>query len=112
MARRPKPEKGARTKKSNGSEEVEERTELSSEEKVALFEAYEEAVNELEEVRQALAEAEEKVSEAVKDIAEQVGSGPFRWQGMALTPNSRKKRGTDERNYYMESFNVELTEIG
>ncbi len=62
-------------------------TELSAEQKRSLFEAY-------EKTRQKVASAAASHDVAVKNIAEQIGTGPFRWQGEEISIVKRGERFT------------------
>jgi hypothetical protein len=80
--------------------------ELSPEEKVALFEAYEENLGTVEEVEAALVEAKDNVNDSLKEIFTRAGGGPFRWRGKTVII---AKRGT---KYRLEEFSVEIQDIG
>ncbi len=62
-------------------------SELSSDQKRALFEAYEKA-------RVKLTNTAVVLDATVKAIAEQIGPGPFRWQGQELSIAKRGERFT------------------
>jgi hypothetical protein len=59
--------------------------EMTADQKRALFEAYEKQ-------RQKVASANTSLDIAVKNIAEQIGSGPFRWQGTEISIVKRGDR--------------------
>ncbi len=59
--------------------------ELSAEQKRALFEAHDKA-------RAKVQTATAGLDAAVKNIAEQIGTGPFRWQGTELSIVKRGER--------------------
>lgn len=58
---------------------------LTKEAKRALFEKYDVANAELVEHEQHVDAAKQARSEAVKEIYEKVGKGPFNWNGQTLT---------------------------
>jgi len=59
--------------------------ELTADQKRALFEAYEKQ-------RAKVIAASSALDVAVKSIADQIGTGPFRWQGVELTIAKRGDR--------------------
>ena len=65
--------------------------ELTPEQKKALFEAYEAA-------RVKASKASAGVDVAVKNIADQIGFGPFKWQGNQLSIVKRGERMTMRLN--------------
>ena len=73
--------------------------ELTPDQKKALFEAYEKA-------RAKATSANAAVDVAVKNIADQIGMGPFRWQGTALAIAKRGER------LIMRANNENIEEIG
>lgn len=72
---------------------------LSADQKRALFEAFEKQ-------RGKFATAAAALDKSVKDIAEQVGTGPFRWQGEELQIVRRGDR------MLMKSKGSDVEEIG
>lgn len=73
--------------------------ELTAEQKRALFEAYEKH-------RTKVAAATTALDASVKTIAEQIGTGPFRWQGVELSIVKRGER------MMMKSKGESVEEIG
>lgn len=65
--------------------------ELTPEQKRALFEAYDKS-------RAKVVKASAEMDQAVKNIADQIGVGPFRWQGAELSIVKRGERITMRTN--------------
>lgn len=84
-----------KTTNGNGNET----TPLTGDQKKALFEAYDQAVAKR-------ATAQKKVDDAVSNIADMIGCGPFRWNGVELRIAKRGDRMT------MKSNASDVEEIG
>jgi len=90
---------------------------LSTEEKLALFEKVNEAYAEVEELEGALLEAKGVVSDAIQEVFEHCGKGPFRlktgaYAGKDITIVARKAKGQDRSTYYFREQPAEVEEIG
>lgn len=78
---------------------------LSAKEKGKLFKAYQEATNTLGDIEEAMLAAKAEQSEAVKEIFDQIGPGPFLWQGKQIKVVSRKGK------YFMRVESAAAEEI-
>lgn len=78
---------------------------LSAKDKGKLFKAYQEVTNTLGEIEEAMLAAKAEQSEAVKEIFDQVGPGPFVWQGKHIKVVSRKGK------YFMRVESAAAEEI-
>ena len=83
-----------------------QRRELTGKEKKKLFLDYQEAVDTLAEIDEARASAKEELSVKVKEIFDNIGSGPFLWKGAQLKIATRKD------NYFMRVQSAAPEEIG
>ena len=70
---------------------ADQKEELTPQEEADLFEAFEEAEEEVESAKSDLAEKEQGVSDAVQEIHEKLGSGPFVWKGKTVRVSKRKE---------------------
>jgi hypothetical protein len=87
---------------------TEEKKPLSAAETKALFEAVDTCSDEVAQLEKLLEEARAKKSDAIKNIAVQLGSnGPFEWKGRELTIT---KRG--DTYYFRGESEKKVTKIG
>lgn len=85
---------------------------LTTEQKLELFAAADEATEAVKEVELALEEAKGDKSEAIKNIFDACGKGPFRYKGRDITIVARKKKGVEEVSYLFREQPAEVEEIG
>ena len=86
-------------------EQTPPRKPLDKDEKIALFNDYQEAADTLDAAREALAEVQTMLAKKVKAIYDSIGPGPFSWQGRRI--QIRKRKGT----YFMTQLSSDVEEI-
>jgi hypothetical protein len=100
---KPKPSKAA-------SSERRPKVELTKAEKRALFKAYSAAEQELSEHREKTEALEDSVKACIRHIAEQLGEGPFLWNGEKLRVVRRSHKEKGELIYFRKEA-AEVEEI-
>lgn len=80
---------------------------LTKEQKRALFADYQQAVDDVNEVKLQLAEAENLVRDKVVAIRDACGTGPFGWNGATLRIVSRKTGAVYMRTIEHEAENID-----